>query len=49
MYQNYVIKFELIPETEELIYQKLGAFNGNLVTKRVKISDLEYVAFDDLY
>jgi hypothetical protein len=32
-------KVELIPQTEELVYQKVNIF-GQIITKKVKIADL---------
>ena len=39
--KTFVIKMELIPETEEIVYQKVGPF-GFIETRRAKIDDLEY-------
>ena len=40
--KGLVIKMELNPATEEIIYQKLGHF-GCIHTYKTKLSDLEYV------
>lgn len=45
---DLVIKLELIPNTEEIVYQTTNIF-GNLATKRAKISDLEATDFDELF
>lgn len=39
---SLVLKMELVPETEEVLIQKVHPF-GSVYTTRVKISDLEHV------
>ena len=39
--RTFVIKMELVPETEEVLIQRVGAF-GFVKTTRVKIDDLEH-------
>lgn len=34
------IKAELVPQTEEIVYQKIS-FWGSVITRKVKIADLE--------
>ena len=42
LFKGFVLKVELNPSTEEILYQKIGAF-GCVKTEKVKTSDLEYV------
>ena len=39
---------ELLPHTEEIVYQKVSIFGG-IITNKVRINDLELVSLDDLY
>lgn len=45
--KHTLLKLELLPNTEELVYQKITFF-GTISTKKVKISDLELVNYDEL-
>ena len=47
MLNGYVVKMEVNPATEEIVYQKLANF-GCIHTHTAKISDLEYVEKDSL-
>ncbi len=47
--QNLVVKAELVPHREEVVYQKIALFGGKLNTHRVKIFDLEHITFNELY
>lgn len=46
--KDLVIKAELSPETEEIVYQKVTLF-GYLKTSRVSISNLEHLTLYDIY
>lgn len=41
------IKAELVPQTEEIVYQKIS-FWGSVITRKVKISDLEQTTLYEL-
>ncbi len=43
-----MLKAELLPNTEEVVYQKLN-YLGGLDTRTAKISELESLTFDDLF
>jgi hypothetical protein len=42
--KDILLKLELLPSTEEIIYQKINFFGG-VSTYRAKITDLEYFPF----
>lgn len=46
--RNLVVRAELSPQTEEIVYQKISAF-GTINTFRVKISDLEAATLLEIY
>ena len=46
--RNLVVRAELSPQTEEILYQKISAF-GTINTFRVKISDLEATTLLEIY
>ena len=45
--KSFVIKMELVPETEEVLIQKVGAF-GCVETRRAKVEDLEFCEKDEV-
>ena len=44
--RNLVVKAELVPHREEVLYQKIALFGGKLTTHRVRIADLEHTNFN---
>jgi len=46
--QKLVIKLELLPNTEEIVYQTINVF-GYISTSRVKIGELERTTMQDQY
>jgi hypothetical protein len=46
--RNLVIKAELNPSTEEVVYQKISLF-GTITTNKVKIQDLQLTTFEELF
>lgn len=45
MVKNLVIKTEFLPNTEEIVYQKITIW-GRIHTKKVRVQDLEPVKID---
>jgi hypothetical protein len=45
--QHLVFRAELLPETEEVAYQKVTAW-GSIATRRVKIGDLELASLEQM-
>lgn len=46
--RDLVIKAELNPSTEEVVYQKISVL-GTITTNTVKIQDLELATFEELF
>ena len=46
--RHLVLKMELLPHTEELVYQKVTIW-GKISTRKAKISELELVSLEDVF